>query len=109
MESLELLKNVIGFGSDIASGKKRDTEGNLVDATISEQDRINAVTSVAEATKIYVEKSIEIVKLSEFAHGKANGDNGNKPKNKPPSLGFESTAPDGTVTRVVATSGESPA
>jgi hypothetical protein len=107
IESLEQLKMVIGFGTDIASGIKRSEDGTIMpDYKISDEDRINAVTSVAEATKIYVEASTDMVKLAEFANGKHAGENGSKPKNKPPSIAMETVAPDGTTTRAVATSGE---
>lgn len=106
IESLDQLRMVIGFGTDIASGVKRDLDGKQVDAQISNEDRINAVSSVAEATKIYVESSLDMVKLAEVANGKQSGGDGSKPKNKPPQLGLEMVAADGATTRVVATSGE---
>lgn len=104
---LSQVEKTIAFGASLAAGEEV-IEGVATKIPATPEDRVKAVLAVAEAGKAYMHMSLDTVKLAELANGNPNKDTGNKPKNLPPSLGIETTSPDGTVTRVVARNGDSP-
>jgi hypothetical protein len=102
---LDQVEKTIAFGASLAAGEEV-IEGVATKLPCTAEDRVKAVLAVAEAGKAYMHMSMDTIKLAEIANGKKEGGDEKKPKNLPPSIGVQTTSPDGTVTRVIARSGE---
>lgn len=100
MDSIEQIQSVMAAGAKIANGIPLDPENKTV---IRAEDRAKAITAVALAAQAHVDLSNHLLKLSD----KGGVDDGSQqpPQNKPPSFGAEFVSPDGTKTRIAATSG----